>query len=113
VPEPLRIVVFYRSETSREPVREWLKDLNEKERKRIGKELAKLQFYRTWPTGTARFLRDGLWELRVSVNRREARVLFFQAQDQLVLVHAFWKTTRTTPSAILTEALERKTKYEN
>jgi len=62
VPEPLRIVVFYRSEAGREPVREWLKDLNEEERKRIGKELAKLQFYRTWPAGTARFLRDGLWD---------------------------------------------------
>jgi phage-related protein len=110
--EPLRIVVFYRSEAGREPVREWLKNLNKEQRKRIGKELAKLQFYRVWPSGTARFLRDGLWELRVSVNSREARLVFFQDQDRLILVHAFWKTTQTTPLAVLSEALERKAKYE-
>jgi len=44
VPEPLRIVVFYRTEAGRELVREWLKTLSIEEQKHIGKELAKLQF---------------------------------------------------------------------
>jgi phage-related protein len=111
VPEPLRIVVFYRTEAGRELVREWLKTLSVEEQKHIGKELAKLQFYPRWPARTAKFLRDGLWELRVSLKKGEARVLFFEDQNNLVLVHGFWKKSQTTPKEILNEALKRKANY--
>ena len=94
-----------------EPVREWLKSLTFDERKRIGKELAKLQFYARWPAGIAKFLVDGLWELRVSVKKGEARVLFFEDGNELILVHSFWKKTQKTPPAILKEALQRKATY--
>ena len=77
MPEPLRIVVFYKTDGENEPVREWLKSLAPDEQKRIGKELAKLQFYARWPAGTAKFLVDGVWEPRVSLKKGEARVLFF------------------------------------
>ena len=87
VPTPQRTVVFYKTGSGHEPVREWLKSLTFDERKRIGKELAKLQFYARWPAGIARFLVDGLWELRVSVKKGEARVLFFEDGNELVLVY--------------------------
>lgn len=111
VPTPQRTVVFYKTGSGHEPVREWLKSLTFDERKRIGKELAKLQFYARWPAGIARFLVDGLWELRVSVKKGEARVLFFEDGNELVLVHGFWKKTQKTPPAILKEALQRKATY--
>jgi phage-related protein len=112
VPEPLRIVAFYRTEGGREPVREWLKSLTDEDKKHIGKELAKLQFYPRWPSGLVKFLRAGLWELRVSCKKGEARMLFFEDQNTLVLVHGFWKKTQTTPKNILDEALDRKRNYE-
>jgi phage-related protein len=112
VTKPLRTVVFYRTTGGNEPVREWVKSLSIDEQKRIGKELAKLQFYSRWPAGLAKFLGNGLWELRVSLKRGEARVLFFEDSDELILVHGFWKKTRTTPLAILKEALTRKAIYE-
>jgi phage-related protein len=54
---------------------------------------------------------DGLWELRVSVKKGEARVLFFEDGNELILVHSFWKKTQKTPPAILKEALQRKAMY--
>jgi phage-related protein len=113
VPEPYRIVAFYRTEGGREHVREWLQSLTNEEEQKIGTELSKLQFYAEWPAGVAKFLRDGLWELRVSLKKGEARVLFFQDQNKLVLVHGFWKKTQTTPKDILDEALKRKRNYED
>lgn len=53
----------------------------------------------------------GLWELRVSVKKGEARVLFFEDGNELILVHSFWKKTQKTPTAILKEALQRKATY--
>jgi phage-related protein len=111
VPKPQRTVVFYKTGGGNEPVRGWLKSLTVDEQKRIGKELAKLQFYARWPAGIAKFLVEGLWELRVSVKKGEARVLFFEDGDELVLVHGFWKTTQKTPTSILKEALKRKAMY--
>jgi len=71
--------------------REWLKSLTLDERKRIGKELAKLQFYARWPAGIAKFLVDGLWELRVSLKKGEGAGAFFEDGDELVMVYGFWK----------------------
>ncbi|HYY27047.1 MAG TPA: type II toxin-antitoxin system RelE/ParE family toxin [Chthoniobacterales bacterium] len=112
VPEPLRLLSFYRTENGRALVQEWLRSLTNEEKKRIGKELAKLQFYDHWPAGLVKCLRDGLRELRVSLKKGEARVLFFEQQNELVLVHAFWKKTQTTPKDILNEALKRKRNFE-
>ena len=66
-------VVFFRSETGREPVREWLKSLPENERRVLGEDLKTLQF--RWPLGMplVRSLGDGLWELRSNLPTRIAR----------------------------------------
>src|SRR5947199_4636660 len=41
--------VFFRTESGREPVREWLKDLPKNERKIIGEDIMTVQF--RWPLG--------------------------------------------------------------
>jgi hypothetical protein len=41
--------------------------------------------------GHSEILARGTLELRVSVKRREALLLFFQDKDRLVLVPALWK----------------------
>jgi hypothetical protein len=53
-------VRFYRSDAGREPVREWLRGLDEGDRRAIGLDLMRVQF--GWPIGMplVRSLQDGL-----------------------------------------------------
>ena len=70
-------VAFWRSAAGREPVREWLRALNESERNVIGDDLRMLQF--GWPIGMplVRKLADHIWgNAFFAAKRREARLLF-------------------------------------
>jgi len=53
--------VFFRTETGREPVREWLKDLPKDERRIIGEDIMTVQF--RWPLGMPLVdnLGSGIW----------------------------------------------------
>lgn len=61
--QPLR-VVFYRTASGNEPVREWLRGLSRAEKKIIGEDIKIIQF--GWPLGMplVRKLDTGLWEVR-------------------------------------------------
>jgi len=68
---------FYRSDSGREPVREWLKELSLEDRKVIGEDIKDVEF--AWPIGMplVRSLGNELWEVRSSLPRgRIARVIF-------------------------------------
>ncbi len=68
---------FYRSDSGREPVREWLKGLEPEDRKAIGEDIKDVEF--SWPLGMplVRSLGRDLWEVRSRLPRgRIARVLF-------------------------------------
>src|SRR5229473_5471656 len=89
---------FYRSDSGREPVREWLKELNLEERKAIGEDIKDVEF--SWPIGMplVRSLGQELWEVRSSLPRgRIARVLFCVEQGRMVLLHGFIKKTQKIP----------------
>ena len=104
-PVPL---VFWRSATGREPVREWLKNLSREEKKTIGRDIAEVQF--GWPIGLplCRPLSGGLWEVRSSLaSRREARVLFGFHDGVLVALHAIIKKSQRTPAEALALARQR------
>lgn len=99
---------FYRLPSGREPVREWLRDLGETDRKIIGEDINDVEF--SWPIGMplCRGLGSGLWEVRSGlVQGRIARVLFCVREGRMVLLHAFIKKTRKTPAAELELALKR------
>jgi phage-related protein len=104
-PVPLR---FWRSSTGREPVREWLTDLPDEDRRTTGRDMAKVQF--GWPIGLplCRPLGGGLWEVRSSLpSKREARVLFGFYDGTLIALHAFIKKTQKTAPDDLTLARQR------
>jgi phage-related protein len=110
VTNPLReiTVIFYRSNAGGEPVREWLRDLPEDDRRKIGGDLATVQV--GWPVGMplCRFLGSGLWEVRSNLpSRRIARVLFFVQKDRIGVVHGFIKKTQKTPQDDLELARKR------
>jgi phage-related protein len=99
---------FYRSDSGREPVREWLKSLDLVDRKVIGEDIKDVEF--SWPIGMplVRPLGHALWEVRSSLpHGRIARVLFGVTGEQMVLLHAFIKKTQKTPKPDIDLALKR------
>jgi phage-related protein len=106
-------VVFFRTLSGSEPVREWLRSLDRGDREVIGADLRTVQL--GFPIGmpVCRPLGGGLYEVRSSLrSRREARVLFFVSGGDLVVVEGFIKKTRTTPQAAMEVAIRRKADYE-
>ena len=101
-------VRFFRTREGREPVREWLKGLPAEERKVIGDEIRTVQF--GWPIGMplVRKLQEGLWEIRVSLRTRIARVLFAVVEGEAVLLHGFIKKSPRTPATDLDTANRRR-----
>jgi phage-related protein len=100
-------VVFFKLDSGREPVREWLKALDQSSRKRIGADIKTLQF--GWPIGMplARKIDVDLWELRSPLTNRIARTFFTVYEEQIVLLHSFCKKTQKTPIKELTLARRR------
>jgi phage-related protein len=106
-------LIFFRTAMGSEPVREWLKGLEESERQAIGKDLLRAQW--RWPVGMplCRPLGKGLWEVRTDlVTRRTARVLICVSREHLVALHGFIKKTRTTPDEDLQLARMRQKELE-
>lgn len=95
---PTLLVFFFQSEAGHEPVREWLKDLPAIERKTIGEDIKTVQF--GWPLGMplVRKMGKGLWEVRIHLPTRIARVLFTVNADSMVLLHGFIKKSNSTPA---------------
>lgn len=101
-------LIFFRSRTGIEPVREWLLGLPETERHAIGKDLLRAQW--RWPVGMplCRPLGSGLWEVRTNLStKRTARVLLCFSCRHLVALHGFIKKTRVTPAEDLALARNR------
>jgi len=106
-------VVFYRTVAGKEPVREWLKSLPREDRRTIGIDLKTVQF--GWPLGMplVRKLESGIWEVRSSLDRRIARVLFTTIGDRMVLLHGFIKKAQKTPAGDIELARSRKAGLEH
>ena len=104
-------VRFYRTVSGREPVLEWLRNLDQEDRRATGFDLQRVQL--GWPVGMplCRALGQGLWEVRTDLpTKRTARVLLCLYREHLVAVHGFIKKTRATPDEDL--ALARKRQKE-
>ena len=105
--EPVLRVVFYRTETGNEPVREWLKGLEREDRKAVGQDVKTAQY--GWPLGMPliRKLEPGLWEVRSHIAQGIARVIFTVDDGVMVLLHGFVKKSHKTPAADLRTARQR------
>ena len=106
-------LVFFRTGTESEPVREWLRGLDEVERREIGRDLLRAQW--RWPVGMplSRPLGNGLWEVRTALpTKRTARVLICFCRGHIVALHGFVKKTRTTPDEDIALARKRQKELE-
>jgi phage-related protein len=92
-------VRFYRSATGREPVLEWLREVDRDDRRAIGLDLMQVQF--GWPIGMplVRSLKEGLWEVRSSQpSQKVARLILCFHDKTLIVLHGFIKKTQKTPT---------------
>lgn len=108
-------VVFFRTASGGEPVRDWLKSLEPVEdRKQIGVDIKTVEF--GWPLGmpVCRPLGDGLYEVRSSLSgNRIARVFFYiDSAGRMVLLHGLVKKTQKTPTADMELARRNKRMHE-
>ena len=94
---PVLDVRFFCTDGGKEPVREWLKELTPIDRKAIGEDIKTVQF--GWPLGMplADHLGGDIWEVRVKLNNRIARILFVLEGKTMVLLHGFIKKQQATP----------------
>ena len=105
---PLK-VVFFKTETGNEPVREWLKELSKEDCKAIGTDILTVQY--AWPVGKPLVdnLGEGLWEVRSRLSNRIARTLVAVVDEEIVLLNG-WKQQRT-PQDELDLAKKRKKQH--
>ena len=90
-----------------EPVRIWLKNLVPADRKTIGEDIKTVQF--GWPLGMplVKHVDEDIWEVRVKLDNRIARIFFALEGATMVLLHGFIKKQQTTPKAELDLAKDR------
>lgn len=95
--DPVLKVVFYKSESGAEPVREWLKELRKEDRKAIGEDIKTAQF--GWPMGMPLIEKIGkdIWYVRTHIRDGIARTFFTVEKNTMVLLHGFIKKTGSIP----------------
>jgi phage-related protein len=106
---------FYAEPGSRppsEPVREWLRSLTKEEMREIGRDIRVVEM--SWPRvqevkpRLVDYPGNDIWEVRVGLRNRIARVLFsVEAGGVMLLLDGFIKKTRKTPRHELDLALAR------
>ena len=109
-PIPIR---FFRLESGREPVRDWLKNLGQADRKTVGEDIKTLQY--GWPIGMplARKMAENLWELRSRLTVGICRTFFTVYAGEIVLLNGFVKKSQKTPANELAIAKRRLTKLRS
>lgn len=102
-------VVFFKTESGKEPVKSWLQSLDDEEKKTIGRDIKTVEY--GWPIGmpTCRGLGKGLYEVRSSLpTDKIARVIFCVSEGYMILLHGFIKKDQKTPKSEIDLALKRK-----
>lgn len=112
--DPVLSVNFFSTAVGRVPVRQWLRSLDDADRKAIGEDIRLVQF--GWPLGMplVRKLEEHLWEIRSRLSKRRiARILFTVRDNKMVLLHGFIKKSQRTPQRDLNLARNRRRLWQN
>lgn len=99
---------FYRLDSGKEPVREFLLDLGKPDSTIIGSDIKTVEM--GWPVGmpVCKPLGSGLWEVRSDISGgRIARIIFCIHEERMGLLHGFVKKTQRTPKPDLDLAKAR------
>ncbi len=104
--QPL-IVLFFKTHSGTEPVREWLHSFSATDRKTIGADIRTVQV--GWPLGMplVRKMDTDLWEIRISLASGIARLFFTVSGNTMLILHGFIKKSQATPKSELKLAKNR------
>ncbi len=107
-------LVFYRTLSGNEPVRDWLVGLTIANRRAVGLDLQRVQY--RWPVGMplVRPMGKGLFEVRTPLpGGTTARVMFCFHIGELYALHGFIKKSQATPTLDLEIACKRQKEVQN
>lgn len=112
----MREVIFYKTARGDEPVADFLRSLNSKQRKKVAWAL---KLVRETPIVSRQYFKkllgtDDIWEIRVEFGNDAFRFLGFMEHGSLViLTNGFAKKTDKTPPNEIRIAEQRKKDYES
>jgi len=110
----MKKIQFYRSESGKCPIEEFLDSLNGKQAQKVAWVLQLIEDVEVIPVQYFKKLvnTDDIWEVRVQAGSNIFRLLGFCDGESLVILnHAFQKKTQKTPSKEIKLAEARKREY--
>ncbi len=110
----MREILFYHLESGRCPVEEFLDTLTDKQFEKVSFVLDLIEQLDIIPQEYFKKLKgsDDIWEVRVQYGNNIFRLLgFFDANNIVILNHAFTKKTQKTPAREINIAEKRKREY--
>jgi phage-related protein len=104
-------VFFFETAAGNQPVREFLLNRSEQDKKEIGSDILEVQ--RRFPVGLPLVdkISDNLWEIRSHIPDGICRTFFTIHTHAIILLHSFVKKTKKTPSKELEIAKRRLQEY--
>ena len=113
MPDPKIKCAFYRTGQGREPVRDWLRGLDDEVCKAIGRDILSVQW--RWPISKPLVdaFGGGLYEVRTSAGGGIYRVLFCITGSTMWLLEGFAKKTQKTPARHIDLARLRQREVES
>jgi len=110
----MREIIFYRTDSGKCPVEEFLDSLNAKEAQKVTWVLRLVEELPRVPSQYFKKLAntDDIWEVRVILSGNIIRILgFWDGSNLVVLTHGFHKKTQKTPLQAIKLAEARKRDY--
>lgn len=111
----MRQIIFYRNESGKSPVEDFLNQLNPKQKKKTAFVLSLIEDIPIVPKEYFKKMKgtDDLWEVRIQSGHDSFRLLgFFDGTELIILNHAFAKKTKKTPKKEIQTANQRKKEYQ-
>lgn len=108
-----RVLYFVDPDTGDIPVKNYVRELNVKDRSKVRKYITFLKDSKgVLDEPYTKHIRDKLRELRVDFSKRRHRIFFFTSIGQnIVLLHAFLKKTEKNPESEIIRATNNYYKF--
>ena len=108
-------IVLYKTERGKCPIKDFMQTLAEDEKAEMTDKIEYLRIYgNNIRRPRADYLRDKIYELRMTLTKNETRTLyFFFNNNEIVLTHAFYKKTQSVPESEINKAIKYKNDFLN
>jgi len=107
-------IILYTTETGKCPVNDFMNGLSDKDRAEMIKKINYLkQVGNKIKRPRAAYLRDKIYELRITLTKNNTRTLyfFFNDNNEIILTHTFIKKTDKVPDSEIEKAIKYKNNY--